>query len=72
MRIIAGHYVQPRVPDIPGAESFPGQIMHSHNYRHPEDFEGRSGTSEVLGMVPWERQCFFLLCTSIAGAWAGR
>jgi thioredoxin reductase len=33
-----GHYSQPRVPDLPGMEQFPGALMHSHNYRRPEVF----------------------------------
>ena len=35
-----GHYSVPVVPNIPGIEFFPGKIIHSHNYRHPEDFQG--------------------------------
>ena len=26
---------------IPGLESFPGLVMHSHDYRHPEVFQGK-------------------------------
>ena len=36
-----GHYTRPRVPDIAGLEYFSGQVIHSHNYRKPEDIEGR-------------------------------
>lgn len=28
------------MPDIPGIRSFEGTVMHSHSYRHPEDFTG--------------------------------
>ena len=35
-----GHYSVPVVPAIPGIESFTGQVIHSHNYRRPEDFKG--------------------------------
>lgn len=34
------HYSEPRIPEIPGLASFPGMVMHSHNYRHPETFQG--------------------------------
>jgi hypothetical protein len=36
-----GHYTEPRLPDIPGAEQFPGLLMHSHNYRRPDGFRGQ-------------------------------
>jgi thioredoxin reductase len=42
-----GHYSEPRVPDLPGSENFPGLLMHSHNYRHPEPFRGQ--TIALLG-----------------------
>lgn len=34
-----GHYVQPRLPHIPGINAWPGKQMHSHNYRTPEPFQ---------------------------------
>ncbi len=36
-----GHYSRPRVPTLPGMEEFPGRMLHSHNYRHPEEFVGQ-------------------------------
>ena len=35
-----GHYAKPRVPPLTGLERFKGQLLHSHNYRRPEDVEG--------------------------------
>lgn len=35
-----GHYSVPVVPSIPGLELFRGRVLHSHNYRRPEDFSG--------------------------------
>ena len=35
------HYFVPLVPEISGLESFPGLVMHSHDYRHPEVFQGK-------------------------------
>ncbi|XP_062201165.1 flavin-containing monooxygenase FMO GS-OX-like 3 isoform X2 [Phragmites australis] len=33
-----GHYTEPRIAVIPGVDAWPGQQMHSHNYRVPEPF----------------------------------
>lgn len=30
------------MPKIPGIEKFPGMIVHSHSYRKPENFSGKS------------------------------
>lgn len=35
------HNSIPRLPAIPGLKSFPGVVMHSHDYRHPEVFTGK-------------------------------
>ena len=35
------HFFLPLVPVIPGLESFRGLVMHSHDYRHPEVFQGK-------------------------------
>lgn len=37
-----GHYSAPRCPDVEGADVFPGQVMHSHNYRDNEGFRGQT------------------------------
>lgn len=37
-----GHYSVPRFPRLPGADTFPGLVMHSHNYRRPEGFMGQT------------------------------
>ncbi|CAB0036573.1 unnamed protein product [Trichogramma brassicae] len=42
-----GHYFNPRIPSIPGMDTFPGRVLHSHTYRKPEDFAGQ--TVAVLG-----------------------
>jgi hypothetical protein len=34
-----GHYSEPNLPDVPGAGSWPGLQLHSHNYRVPEAFK---------------------------------
>ena len=37
-----GHYSAPRCPDVEGASVFPGQVMHSHSYRHNDAFKGQT------------------------------
>ena len=44
-----GHYSEPRTPEFPGAEDWPGEQTHSHNYRDPEAFRGK--TVVVLGAM---------------------
>ncbi|CAH2106037.1 unnamed protein product [Euphydryas editha] len=36
-----GHYNTPFIPDIPGLKQFQGDVMHSHDYRVPDIFEGK-------------------------------
>lgn len=36
-----GHYTEPHLPDIPGGQDFPGLLMHSHNYRRADPFNGQ-------------------------------
>jgi hypothetical protein len=42
-----GHYTEPHLPQLPGAEHFPGLLMHSHNYRRADVFRGQ--TVAVIG-----------------------
>ncbi|MFB9222391.1 flavin-containing monooxygenase [Paracoccus cavernae] len=35
-----GTWENPNIPEIPGADRFGGRIMHSHDYRGPEEFAG--------------------------------
>ncbi|KAG6921730.1 Flavin-binding monooxygenase family protein [Chelydra serpentina] len=48
--VCSGHYSDPFVPPIPGLETFPGRVLHSHEYRCPEPFAGR--TVVLLGAGP--------------------
>ncbi|CAA7041578.1 unnamed protein product [Microthlaspi erraticum] len=34
-----GHYIEPRLAEIPGISYWPGKKMHSHNYRLPQPFK---------------------------------
>lgn len=39
--VSVGNYSQPRVAEIPGIDGWPGEQIHSHNYRDPEPFRGK-------------------------------
>jgi cation diffusion facilitator CzcD-associated flavoprotein CzcO len=45
-----GHYFEPRIPNISGQDVFTGEQLHSHDYRVPEIFNGK--TVVVLGAGP--------------------
>ncbi|PKA46486.1 Flavin-containing monooxygenase FMO GS-OX-like 3 [Apostasia shenzhenica] len=36
-----GHFTEPRVAEIPGIEAWPGEQIHSHNYRIPDPFHDK-------------------------------
>lgn len=48
--ICTGHYSTPYIPSIPGLDYFKGKVMHSHFYRYPEPFTGK--TIIVFGAGP--------------------
>ena len=39
--IATGHDTHPVIPDWPGREAFPGELLHSAEYRNPDRFKGR-------------------------------
>ncbi|XP_022089192.1 dimethylaniline monooxygenase [N-oxide-forming] 5-like [Acanthaster planci] len=39
--ICTGMFNNPYIPEFPGLDEFQGKIMHSHEYRRPEAFEGK-------------------------------
>lgn len=39
--VATGHFSTPNVPEYPGFESFPGRIMHSHDFRDAAEFAGK-------------------------------
>ncbi|KAI8791149.1 flavin-containing monooxygenase FMO GS-OX-like 2, partial [Biomphalaria glabrata] len=58
------HYADPLIPDIPGIETFSGQVYHSHDYRVPETFSdkvvvilgaGSSGQDIALELAPYSK-----------------
>ena len=65
--ILLGHYSVPRIPDLPGLESFGGMIMHSHDYRTPEPFKNKtvavlgaaaSGSDIAIDICDWARKVY--------------
>ncbi|XP_030828992.1 flavin-containing monooxygenase FMO GS-OX-like 2 isoform X1 [Strongylocentrotus purpuratus] len=60
-----GHYALPKIPDMDELDTFSGQILHSHNYRHPETFKdqsilivgaGSSGMDIAVDLSPHAKQ----------------
>jgi len=47
---VCSHYFEPLVPDTINIERFHGLQLHSHDYRQPDDFKGR--TVLVFGAGP--------------------
>jgi len=39
--VATGHFSTPNVPDYPGFKTFPGRIMHSHDFRDASEFAGK-------------------------------
>ena len=39
--VCTGHLSTPNVPKFPGIESFTGQVLHSHDFRKPEEYAGK-------------------------------
>ncbi|XP_014665734.1 PREDICTED: senecionine N-oxygenase-like isoform X2 [Priapulus caudatus] len=48
--VCTGHYSTPYIPTIASIENFRGVVLHSHDYRHPEPYAGKSVT--ILGGGP--------------------
>ena len=39
--VATGHFSVPYVPEYAGMDSFPGRILHSHDFRNAEEFRGK-------------------------------
>ena len=51
-----GHYTEPNLPQLPGAQEFPGLLMHSHNYRQADAFKRQHVAvvgASYSGMTAW-------------------
>src|SRR5690606_10129322 len=38
--VATGHFWSPNVPEFPGIRTFPGQVLHAHDFRGAEAFAG--------------------------------
>ena len=57
--ISTGHFSVPFIPEYEGMNSFPGRIMHSHDFRDAEEFRdknviilGSSYSAEDVALLP--------------------
>ena len=58
--IASGHFSVPYIPEYEGMKSFPGRILHSHDFRDAEEFRGKDII--VLGSsYSAEDVCFAML-----------
>lgn len=39
--VCTGHHVTPSWPSFPGQDTFKGQILHTHSYKKPHEFQGK-------------------------------
>ena len=39
--VATGHFSVPNVPQFPGVETFPGRVLHSHDFRSANEFTGK-------------------------------
>ena len=39
--VASGHFSVPNVPYFPGIESFPGRVLHAHDFRSADEFTGK-------------------------------
>lgn len=60
-----GHYAKPFLPSLPGADTFQGRTLHSHDYRTPDAFRGLDVV--VVGAGPSGMD----LCLEVARGGAG-
>ncbi len=47
--IATGHYAEPYLPELPGSETFPGELLHSSGYRSGASFQARRALVVGLG-----------------------
>ena len=40
--VASGHFAVPYIPEYEGMKSFPGRILHSHDFRDAEEFRGKN------------------------------
>ena len=59
--VATGHFSVPYIPEYEGMNSFPGRILHSHDYRNAEEFKGKdvivlgsSFSAEDIALQCWK------------------
>ena len=69
--VASGHFSVPNVPSFPGVESFPGRVLHSHDFRSADEFRGKdllvvgaSYSAEDIGL-----QCHKYGAKSVTMSW---
>lgn len=62
--VATGHFSVPNVPHYPGFETFPGRILHAHDFRNALEFKdenllimGTSYSAEDIGSQCWKYGC---------------
>lgn len=40
--VASGHFSTPNAPEFPGFETFPGRILHAHDFRDASEFKGKN------------------------------
>jgi trimethylamine monooxygenase len=69
--VASGHFSTPNVPEFPGVASFPGRVLHAHDFRSADEFAGKnvlligsSYSAEDIGI-----QCHKYGAKSITFSW---
>ena len=66
-----GHFSVPNIPQFPGMDSFPGRILHAHDFRSAEEFAGKNilviGTSYSAEDIA--SQCYKYGVNSVTCSW---
>ena len=73
--VCTGHHSVPNIPEFPGAETFKGEVLHSHEYKDNERFRGKRVVTVGIGNSSSDitteiskvaAECF---CVSRSGVW---
>ncbi|MGH6736199.1 MAG: flavin-containing monooxygenase [Methyloceanibacter sp.] len=69
--VATGHFSVPNVPTFPGIETFPGRVLHAHDFRSANEFTGKnllvvgaSYSAEDIGL-----QCYKYGAKSVTMCW---
>jgi trimethylamine monooxygenase len=59
--VATGHFYMPNIPYFQGIETFPGKVLHAHDFRHAQEFVdknvliiGSSYSAEDIGLLCWK------------------